>query len=259
MKEKIQESNLHHKDENITDEKNVKEIKEKNLEEFSFFKKRKYIKMAFIYSMFLLSFSPTSLDAQRYPKELKNKDTISQEIKWNKTTEEKINFYSQEYIKDFRKKNPNSNLADKNLQEKFLNFLKTFASKIQVITPEKENFNQKLINKKIYQINPNIQAMYRSNHIFYMNEKYDNLNNFLAELSHHINKDTKFSRLFFVFQDLLKNKNSDLYNKYGSFEHQAHEFSEKVIFEFLYDEKLKSNTDFLNLYNKKIKEYKQED
>ena len=59
MKEKIQESNLHHKDENITDEKNVKEIKEKNLEEFSFFKKENILRwllfiVCFYYHLVLL-------------------------------------------------------------------------------------------------------------------------------------------------------------------------------------------------------------
>ena len=92
-----------------------------------------------------------------------------------------------------------------------------------------------------------------------MNEKYDNLNNFLAELSHHINKDTKFSRLFFVFQDLLKIKIQICIINMVHLSIKLMNFQKKLFFEFLYDEKLKSNTDFLNLYNKKLKEYKQED
>lgn len=119
---------------------------------------------------------------------------------------------------------------------------------------------------------PEHRAHYGSGTLFYeekdlkMNEdstKYDtettSLGDFIAEFSHHINRDWELRRSFAYAEDLVRKgfQQQQMYGDLFSSEYQAHSVTQTAIAKYLFPDNNDLNVDFVNLYNTEQEYYRE--
>jgi hypothetical protein len=154
-------------------------------------------------------------------------------------TTEEMKLLTENYIQEFRTKNPDSKISDKELQIRFNDLAQTYKDhfKIHVGHAEGliENVALKLASYKGESGVPDgVHEHNALGTIYY--EDHGNLRGFIHEIPHQINDDVTIGKGATYLQDLgaAAIKGGDIYHTFGTIEFSAHEITEKAVKEYLF-------------------------
>ncbi len=154
-------------------------------------------------------------------------------------TTEEMKLLTENYIQEFRTKNPDSKISDKELQVRFNDLAQSYKDdfKIHVGHAEGlvENVALKLASYKGEEGVPDGVHNHNTLGTIYY-ENHGNLRGFIQEIPHQINNDVTFGKGVMYLQDLgaAALSGDNIYHKFGTVEFSAHEITEKAVEEYLF-------------------------
>ena len=211
---------------------------------------------------------------KEYPDYL-SKEKEPKKIEWNESTEKEIGKLAHEYALLIKEDSVFSEIPDSVFENHFTQFVIDYGPDIEVVHPGDDMSIGNKISEYVFQniLNqPDHRAHYKGGTLFYeeknmkMNEdstEYDiettSLVDFVAEFSHHINRDWEMQRSFAYTEDLVRKgfQQQQMYEDPYSSEYQAHSVTQNSIAKYLFPDSKKLNVNFVNLYNTQHEYYRE--
>ena len=195
---------------------------------------------------------------QEYPDRL-TYNAQPEEVTWNVETKTELEKLSKDYVNTYKWENrelvKECNISDNELEDRFNTFVSDYMPNVQIITfknlDEATSKFEMLIGEYILGRKDN-EAFYRNEKIYYQKtERSNDTENFIAELSHHINKDANYRRKAEYLKDLIDVglEQIETYKDLSSVEFQAHSITEPAIIRYLFAGKEDWDTPFSEIYN----------
>lgn len=255
-------------------ELDIAKTKEKYKQEKKGFKRSFLNKMkhaAIIGTETLMMFGFTAHMAKKeYPDRLDPaQEKVKKEITWNEETRKEMDRITADYVKSIQLSHIDGEevIPDSVLEKRFRMFIETYLSDVSVehidVSENEGGFINDIAEKVVGRENPFTIAHYMPGTIHYAPEVYEeyeagiatksrsNIDEFYAEISHHLNNDGSFRRATKVVEDFTQSigNQSETYDNPYTAEYQAHTVTESAVRRWMHADKEELGVNFAELYN----------